>query len=618
MSRPRRLVRRLGPGLVPLVCVLTASASPASARATDRAPGASTAAAHARERAPGASPASAHATGRSLGARAGVSPGGIPGAGGTLVASAASSPGGIPGAGGTLVASAASRPGGIPGAGATLVASAASSPGGILGAGGALAAGGGLSPTGALGAGAALNPICGAAGAVSSVIGSACDAAKNGAGGLASTAPAALGLVGIGTWVLSGAQAVLDNTATVLGRSTAPDLGTTWFSSTYWRMGAMAAVLTLPFLFAAAVQAVIRSDLSLLAAATFGYLPLAALAIAIAAPLTMLLLAASDELSTFVSSAAGNEGARFLGEAGLYAGGLGALLDSPFLAFLVGLFTVAVAFAVWVELLLREAAVYVVVLMLPLAFAALVWPARRIWAMRALELLVALILAKFAIVAVLSLGGAAIAQSFGQDSISGMMAGAVLLMLAAFSPWALLRLIPLAELAGGAGGALRGELHTGGEHAKAIWHEAGSHADEWAARTTAGMRRQAEDVDTAAPRALPEPPPGQPGAGPTGSPERDGPPDAGRAGEPDPESARPTPTVGAGAEPTRASSPLPDPAGSHPLERVTSAPPEWTPSPPPEDDDVVREGNWEEPLVLGRENDAWLPGRVVLPEDETE
>ena len=57
---------------------------------------------------------------------------------------------------------------------------------------------------------------------------------------------------------------------------------------------------------------------------------------------------------------------------------------------------------------MREAAVYVIVLMLPLAFAAMVWPARRIWAIRAIELLVALILSKFAIVAVLSLGGAAL------------------------------------------------------------------------------------------------------------------------------------------------------------------------------------------------------------------
>ncbi len=66
-------------------------------------------------------------------------------------------------------------------------------------------------------------------------------------------------------------------------------------------------------------------------------------------------------------------------------------------------------------MLIREAAVYVVVLMLPLAFAAFVWPARRIWAIRAVELLIALILSKFAVVAVLSLAGAAYGRPVAMD-----------------------------------------------------------------------------------------------------------------------------------------------------------------------------------------------------------
>ena len=102
---------------------------------------------------------------------------------------------------------------------------------------------------------------------------------------------------------------------------------------------------------------------------------------------------------------------------------------------------IGAAFALWIELLMREAAVYVIVLMLPLAFAAMVWPARRIWAVRAVELLVALILSKFAIVAVLSLGGAAISSGADDGSVAAVMAGAVLILLAAFSPWALLRLL---------------------------------------------------------------------------------------------------------------------------------------------------------------------------------
>jgi hypothetical protein len=210
------------------------------------------------------------------------------------------------------------------------------------------------------------------------------------------------------------------------------------------------------------------------------------LAIAIVAPLTMLLLAASDQMCTWISSAAGNAGADFLTRAGASVVGLGTLTGSPFLAFLIGLFLIGAAFALWIELLLREAAVYVIVLMLPLAFAALVWPTRRIWAIRAVEILVALILSKFAIVAVLSLGGAAISAGAGQGGIAQLMAGAVLVLLAAFSPWALLRLVPLAEVAAGAAGSLRGELRPAGATANEALGLAGK-GDEALTRLAARM-----------------------------------------------------------------------------------------------------------------------------------
>ena len=255
-------------------------------------------------------------------------------------------------------------------AGALPAAAAAAQPG--------LAAGIPLNPVGdaagpALNAGKQLlggNPV-GAAGTLAS-----------GAASAVSTATAGLALAAISASVAGAAGGVLNDTAAALGSTTSPQLRTTWFSSTYWRMAAIAAVLTLPFLFAAAVQALIRSDVALLIRAAFGYLPLAMLAIGIAAPLTMLLLAACDELCSFISSAAGNQSAHFLARIAVSAGGLAALDGSPFLAFFIGLFVIVATFALWVELLLREAAVYVIVLMLPLAFSAFVWPARRIWAIR--------------------------------------------------------------------------------------------------------------------------------------------------------------------------------------------------------------------------------------------
>jgi hypothetical protein len=194
-----------------------------------------------------------------------------------------------------------------------------------------------------------------------------------------------------------------------------------------------------------------RSDLALLARAAFGYLPLALLAVGVAAPLTMLLLAGSDEMSALVSSASGQAGAAFLDRAVGFGGAAALIGRSVFVAFFIALLTAGVTISLWVELDIRSAAVYVIVLMLPLFFAAMVWPARRIWAARAVEILVSLILSKFAIVAVLALGGAALGHA-AFPGPAAMLTGATLVMLAALSPWALMRLLPLHEIAGAAAG----------------------------------------------------------------------------------------------------------------------------------------------------------------------
>ncbi|HEY1590302.1 MAG TPA: hypothetical protein VGF81_00805 [Solirubrobacteraceae bacterium] len=361
-----------------------------------------------------------------------------------------------------------------------------------------------------------IKPVCEVGGLLSGLVGKACNAVQHGGqvlsagkklltghigsavktlagstgSSVASKATFALGLAAVVSWVLGGAKYAVNATASVIGHTTAPQLRSTWFSATYWRVAGIAAVLTLPFLFAAAIQALVRSDLALLVRAAFGFLPLAMLGVGIAAPLTMLLLSATDQLSAIVSSAAGNGSAHFLNRASAGIGALTLIARSPFLVFFAGLLTVGAAIVLWFELLLRAAAVYVIVLMLPLAFAALVWPARRIWAIRAVEVLFALILSKFLIVAVLSLGGAALSQSF-LTSISGMLAGFVLLTLGALSPWALLRLLPLGEIASAAASSLRSETLGKGGRLLQAGLGGGAIAHDWAF-TTAQMRRDAD------------------------------------------------------------------------------------------------------------------------------
>jgi hypothetical protein len=266
----------------------------------------------------------------------------------------------------------------------------------------------------------------------------------------------------VGLWAIAGARSALRTTGKVLSATTRPAVTAGWFLQVYRRVGGVAALLTLPFLAAAAVQAVLAGDVGLLARSSLQYLPLSLIGVGIAAPLTSLLLSATDELSATVSR--GADGTEFLVHAAAPAALTGAAFDSPFLTLLIALLVVAGAIALWIELVFREAAVYVIVLMLPLAFAAFVWPARRIWAIRAVELLVSLVLSKFVIVAVLSLGAAALdhlgsGSALGGQTLGAFFAGGVLVMFASFAPWAILRFVPLAELAGTAAGSLRAELH---------------------------------------------------------------------------------------------------------------------------------------------------------------
>ncbi len=273
-------------------------------------------------------------------------------------------------------------------------------------------------------------------------------AVKTVVGGAATTA-----LTKILGWVASGAESALKETAKVIDDTTSPQLTNSWFSASYWRVAGIAALLTLPFLCAATIHAIVRSDLGLLTRAAFGYLPLSLVAVGIASQLTMLLLAGTDEMSSIVASASLHADGVFLSTTSVKAVAESVATGDPFVTFLAAIITVAATLTLWLELLVRNAAVYVIVLMLPLFFAAMVWPARRMLAIRAIETLIALILSKFAIVAVLSLGGSALGHSTTPGAAS-VLTGATLVLLAAFTPWALLRMLPLHEVASAAAGGL--------------------------------------------------------------------------------------------------------------------------------------------------------------------
>ena len=258
-------------------------------------------------------------------------------------------------------------------------------------------------------------------------------------------------LSGLSQWVASGAEWLLSQIGAVLTSTTTIDIGAGWFRTHYVEMTALAAVVVLPLLLVSTMQAVYRQNPGQLVRAFLVQLPLALLLGVVAIQIVTLCLSATDAMCTTVAGGSGSDVSSLLN--GVSNGLVSALGDptmATFVLLLVALMVAVAAFVLWLELLVRAAAVYVAVLFLPLALATLVWPSVSHWCRRLVETLAALILSKFVIVATLSLAASAISSGTAGTGDHGagfasVLAGGALLVLSTFVPFTILRLIPVAE-----------------------------------------------------------------------------------------------------------------------------------------------------------------------------
>jgi len=252
---------------------------------------------------------------------------------------------------------------------------------------------------------------------------------------------------GFVVWVAQAASwLVLHLITLVVNGTTTPNPTIGWFETNYRSMLTVGMYFMLPMLMVATIGAVIRQDIARLGKAWCVHLPLAVIGGMCAISITSWALVVTDSLCRTVISTMQKDlpismetlaaaiVSMAAGPANLVAGLV------AFLAILGGL-------ALWCELLLRSAAVYVALVFMPIALAGLVWPATAHWARRLIETLVALILSKFVIVVVLSLAVAAISSgpTLSASAPDSVLSGGVMLLLAAFAPFSLLKLIPIVE-----------------------------------------------------------------------------------------------------------------------------------------------------------------------------
>jgi type IV secretion system protein TrbL len=249
------------------------------------------------------------------------------------------------------------------------------------------------------------------------------------------------------SWVADSAQWVLTRVVNFIDESTSPDLGVAWFQERYRFMLGLGALVVLPIFLLAVGRSVLRQDLHELVRTAAVHLPVAILGTFLAVYLTQSLLVVTDQLSAAVGARIADDTSHIFDAVGRSlsgAPGVAAPALPSFVIFIVALLLIIGAFFVWLELLVRSAAVTVSVFFMPLILAGFVWPGGARWTKRMIETLFALIISKFVIVAVISLATAALADP-GGGGFGTVMGACALMLMAAFAPFAILKLMPVVE-----------------------------------------------------------------------------------------------------------------------------------------------------------------------------
>lgn len=268
-------------------------------------------------------------------------------------------------------------------------------------------------------------------------------------------------------WLADACRDVGREVVSVLAGSASPQFDRGWWASPQGRelmstVTALAAVLALAFLFLALIQGLLTGDPIGMVRTALGHVPLSALGVGAVIAATGLLLRVTDEATALVVRGAPENLGRFVEgfalNASVVTGGLAAVV-------LLGVFLIG-ALMVWAELVVRSALVYLLVAFAPLVLAARIWPAARGMFRRLCELGIALIVSKLAIGLALALGATALGGgnpespggAGGDTSLAGLLSGATLMGLAAFTPFVVLRLLPLVEAAAVAHGVSRSPI----------------------------------------------------------------------------------------------------------------------------------------------------------------
>jgi hypothetical protein len=283
---------------------------------------------------------------------------------------------------------------------------------------------------------APLTPACAVAGAAGAVVGTTADSI----------------LDGIGQTFAKGAEAVLTAVFDAIGGATRVDLGVSYVTRNAAAMTSVALVIVVGLFVVQVVTAAIRQEPKGLSRAVVGA-GVAVLGTAAAAGVTQSLLIAVDQVSDAIARMAGTsiqDAARRLLDVSLLTqltptNGGGSVLMIVF-----GLLFILGATLTLGTLLVRQALIVVAVVVAPLAFAGGTARITSGWVRRWIQVTLALILSKLAIVLVFVVAVGMLGNATG---IGALLSGLILLLLACLAPWACFKFLEFA------GTAVAGEWH---------------------------------------------------------------------------------------------------------------------------------------------------------------
>jgi hypothetical protein len=292
-------------------------------------------------------------------------------------------------------------------------------------------------------------------------------------------------------WVVDTAVWLLNQLVGVIFSTSSPSLSADWFHAHYADMVAVGWVTAPIFLLLGVLQALIRADLGMFGR-ILAQLTLVAVLSTGAVAFAAILIGVVDQLSDFVSRNSVSDLHNFLTVVMASSFTTAAAGPNPpaestiplFFLFLAGVLTVLGGLLIWLELLARTLVIYAALLFFPVLLAAALWP-RLSGMVQALgEVIVAVIVSKFVIVVIVAAGAAAVTATGGSNAGPSLLVGAGLLLIAAWAPWKLYRLLPALESA---------MIHQVGGQFQHGWTQA-----RWRAqRATASVRRAAATTSRA-------------------------------------------------------------------------------------------------------------------------